>query len=241
MRDSPRYEHVREDEAVGGHPSLLQTQKLANTSLDDSTGKATQSNSEYISRCSQEGLSLVEFQRNLPSLVAHLTCILQDKELYRKLVGCQLSDAQRLLDSFQQLLDSSDLNPRFRKSLSVATQRISAKSGSYPACYELKDVAQQGEYPVNAGGFADIYKGMFQGRVVCLKTFRLYQTDQIEHMLKATSKEAILWRQLLHPNVLTLFGLYRFRNRISLVTMWMENGDINVYLKKNPAAPRQRL
>ncbi|KAG6907964.1 hypothetical protein DXG01_006752, partial [Tephrocybe rancida] len=103
------------------------------------------------------------------------------------------------------------------------------------------DVVQEGEYPVNAGGFADIYKGMFQGRVVCLKTFRLYQTDQIEHMLKATSKEAILWRQLLHPNVSTLFGLYRFRNRISLVTLWMENGDINVYLKKNPTAPRQRL
>ncbi|KAG6905534.1 hypothetical protein DXG01_002185, partial [Tephrocybe rancida] len=182
-----------------------------------------------------------EFIRNIPSLVAHLTRILQDRELYRKLVGCQLSDAQRLLDSFQQLLDSSDLDQRFRKSLSVATQRISAKSGFYPACYELKDVAQQGEYPVNAGGFADIYKGMFQGQVVCLKTFRLYQTDQIEHMLKiddlskATSKEAILWRQLLHPNVLTLFGLYRFQNRISLVTLWMENGDINVYLKKNPA------
>ncbi|KAG6916044.1 hypothetical protein DXG01_008668 [Tephrocybe rancida] len=145
------------------------------------------------------------------------------------------------LSTPSQLLDLPDLTPHFRKSLSVATHRLSARSGLYPACYESRDVVQEGEYPVNAGGFADIYKGKFQGRVVCLKAIRLYQTDQIEHMLKATSKEAILWRQLLHPNVLTLFGLYRFQNRVSIVTAWMENGDINVYLKKNPAAPRQRL
>ncbi|KAG6908248.1 hypothetical protein DXG01_005582 [Tephrocybe rancida] len=126
------------------------------------------------------------------------------------------------LSTPSQLLDSPDLTPHFRKSLSVATHRLSARSGLYPACYELKDVVQEGEYPVNAGGFADIYKGKFQGRV-------------------ATSKEAILWRQLLHPNVLTLFGLYRFQNRISIVTAWMENGDISTYLKKNPIAPRQRL
>ncbi|KAG6907960.1 hypothetical protein DXG01_006748 [Tephrocybe rancida] len=141
----------------------------------------------------------------------------------------------------KSLLDSPDLNPHFRKGLSVATQRISARSGLYPACYELKDVVQQGQYPVNAGGFTDIYKGVFRGRVVCLKTIRLYQNDQIHLVLKSTSKEAILWRQLLHPNVLTFFGLYRFQNRISLVTPWMENGDITVYLKKNPTAPRQRL
>ncbi|KAG6912487.1 hypothetical protein DXG01_014258, partial [Tephrocybe rancida] len=173
MHNSIPYTHPPEEDGLG--PSFLEVRKSAHTtSLDDSTGKNTQGNSE----------SPVESKRNLPSLVAHLTCILHDKQLYRKLVGCQQSDAQRLLDSFQQLLDSSHLDPHFRKSLSVATHRISARSGLYPACYELKDVVQEGEYPVNAGGFADIYKGMFQGRVVCLKTFRLYQTDQIEHMLK---------------------------------------------------------
>ncbi|KAG6907962.1 hypothetical protein DXG01_006750 [Tephrocybe rancida] len=175
-----------------------------------------------------------------------------------RLVGCQPLDAQRLLDSFQQvssitripsmiliipsqLLDSPDLNVHLRKSLNVAMRRISVRSGLYLTCYELKDVVQQGEYPVISGGFADIYQGIFQGRVVCLKTIRLCRNDQIEHMLKATSKEAILWRQLLHPNVSTLFGLYRFRNRISIVSEWMENGDITIYLKKNPTAPRQRL
>ncbi|KAG6915834.1 hypothetical protein DXG01_009620 [Tephrocybe rancida] len=195
-----------------------ETKILAKTSADDLIAKTTQSNSG----------SPVGFRHDL---MDHLKCILQDKQLYRRLVGCQPSDAQRLLDSFQQL----------RKSLNVAMRRISVRSGLYPTCYELKDVVQQGEYPVNIGGFADIYQGMFQGRVVCLKTIRLCRDDQIEHMLKATSKEAILWRQLLHPNVSTLFGLYRFRDRISIVSAWMDNGDITIYLKKNPTAPRQRL
>ncbi|KAG6851416.1 hypothetical protein C0991_009315, partial [Blastosporella zonata] len=85
------------------------------------------------------------------------------------------------------LLDLPDLDPHFRKALSVATHRISAKSGLYPACYELKDVVQLGEYPVNAGGFADIYKGVFRGQLVCLKTVRLYQDIQKEHVLKVSS------------------------------------------------------
>ncbi|KAG6905535.1 hypothetical protein DXG01_002186 [Tephrocybe rancida] len=246
MHNSIPYARPREDDAEGRLILLSEAKKaakkVAKMPLDDLIAKTLQGNSE----------SPVEFNHGVPYLVAHLISILQDKQLYKKLVGCQSSGAQRLLDSFQQLLDSPDLTHHFRKSLSVAMHRLAARSGLYPACYELKDVVQEGEYPVNAGGFADIYKGKFQGHVVCLKAIRLYRTDQIEHMLKdrglttsldlkATSKEAILWRQLLHPNVLTLFGLYRFQNRISIVTAWMENGDISAYLKKHPTAPRHRL
>ncbi|KAG6817144.1 hypothetical protein H0H87_012105 [Tephrocybe sp. NHM501043] len=181
---------------------------------------------------------------HLADLIARVTSILQGKELYKKLLKCNFSDAQRLLDSFQQLLDlDSPLDPHFLKDLTVATQRIAAESGLYPTCYELKDVVQLGQHPVAAGGFADIYKGTFRGQVVCLKTIRLYQKVHIDYALKKTAKEAILWRQLQHPNILTLFGLYLNNNdpRVSIVTLWMDNGDIRTYLKKKPTAPRRFL
>ncbi|KAG6916784.1 hypothetical protein DXG01_005366 [Tephrocybe rancida] len=54
-------------------------------------------------------------------------------------------------------------------------------------------------------------------------------------------KDAMMWGQLSHPNVLTIYGLFLFRNRVSIVAPWMENGDIGAYLKDNPDAPRPQL
>ncbi|KNZ79294.1 Serine/threonine-protein kinase HT1 [Termitomyces sp. J132] len=158
-----------------------------------------------------------------------------------RLLKLEATDGQKLLDTLQQLLDVPELDSRFRKDLIVALQRISTRTGLYPTCYELEGIEQIGQYPVGAGGFADIYKAMFQGQVVCLKTMRLYQGDQIEHVLKKLSKEVVLWSQLSHPNVLEMYGLFRFQGRPALVAAWIENGDINGYLQRNPSASRPRL
>ncbi|KNZ78276.1 putative serine/threonine-protein kinase [Termitomyces sp. J132] len=174
-------------------------------------------------------------------LIRQLDLVFRDVGLYRRLLECQPSDAQKLLDSFQRLLDMPGLGLRFRKNLTVATQRISSRSGLYPACYELKDVVQTEEHPVEGGGFADIYKGYLKGRAVCMKTIRLYQTSRIEDALKQISREAILWGQLSHPNVLTILGLFRFHKRVCVVTEWMLNGDITMYLRNHPSSPRPPL
>ncbi|KAG6887213.1 hypothetical protein C0992_013363 [Termitomyces sp. T32_za158] len=63
----------------------------------------------------------------------------------------------------------------------------------------------------------------------------------IEHFLKLYSKEAILWGQLSHPNILPIYGLFHREKCICFVSLWMSNGNINEYLKKNPGAPRQKL
>ncbi|KAG6908621.1 hypothetical protein DXG01_003946 [Tephrocybe rancida] len=177
----------------------------------------------------------------ISSLIVRLGSILSDVGLYRRLVGSKTSDAQRLLDSFQQILDIPGVHMSFRKRLIVATQRISAKSGLYPTCYELKDVVQDGEYPESSGGFADIYKGTFRGQVVCLKTIRLYQKTDIDYALKQMSKEALLWGQLRHPNIATIYGIFRFKNRVCMVSPWMANGDIRTYLSSNSQVPRLPL
>jgi len=144
-----------------------------------------------------------------------------------------------LLDIFQRLLDLPETPPSLQRNLIVATQRLSGRSGLYPVCYELVDVTTIGDYSESSGGFADIYKGQFQGRAVCLKTIR--KKSQMEHWLKVCSKEAILWGQLSHPNVVPFYGIYRFENRISFVAPWMEHGDVNAFLKSYPAVNRVLL
>ncbi|KAG6916785.1 hypothetical protein DXG01_005367 [Tephrocybe rancida] len=138
-----------------------------------------------------------------------------------------------LLDGLGICLSSS-----FRKDLIIAAQRLSSKAALAPTSYRLRDVTQVGDDPVASGGVADIYKGQFQGQVVCLKTMRLYKKAQIDHMWKKLWKEAILWGQLSNPNIAEIYGIYIHKNRVCIVSPWMENEDIHGYLEKTPDAPR---
>jgi serine/threonine protein kinase len=61
---------------------------------------------------------------------------------------------------------------------------------------------------------------------------------------KDFSREAVLWRQLSHPNLLPFYGVYHFkedRNRVCMVSPWMENGNVKGYLEGNPDANRISL
>ncbi|KAG6847736.1 hypothetical protein H0H93_006259 [Arthromyces matolae] len=176
------------------------------------------------------------------SLISYLRGVLDNTVQYKRLVGCQPPHTQPILDSFQLILDIPDLDWDFRKKLIVATQRISATSGLYPTCYDLRGV-EEISYQVNGGGYGDIFEGEFQGCRVCIKAVRIFRPDEREKILKQFSKEAILWGQLSHPNLLPIFGLFHSTSleRLCLVSPWMEHGDINRYLRQNPNAPRVLL
>ncbi|KAK7062540.1 Rho guanine nucleotide exchange factor [Paramarasmius palmivorus] len=50
-------------------------------------------------------------------------------------------------------------------------------------------------------------------------------------------REAIVWRQFKHPNVLPFLGLYyidEHRERLSLVSPWMKNGNLTQFLARQP-------
>ncbi|KAG6906673.1 hypothetical protein DXG01_012676 [Tephrocybe rancida] len=176
-------------------------------------------------------------QSTFPPPIHELESIFRDEELFGRLMECEAADAQRLLDSFQQLLDRADLDLPFRKDLIIAMQRLSSKSGLAPTCFMLEGVTV-GQYPVFAGGVAITYKAKFRNQSVAMR-------DYIEHASKQFLKEATLWGQLSHPNVLTMYGIYirgePKARMCGIVSPWMENGDISDYLKENPAAPRVRL
>ncbi|KAG6855286.1 hypothetical protein H0H87_005491 [Tephrocybe sp. NHM501043] len=174
-------------------------------------------------------------------LLSRIRSVVHDLEQYKKLLECRGSNAQKILDTLQNLLDRDDLDAQLRRSLVVAVQRLSEKSKLYPTCFELHHIIRDNQYPEVAGGFADIFKGKFEGQSVSLKAFRIYRSTEIEHFLKQVCREAILWGQLSHPNILPLYGLYRFGAQICLVSPWMEAGSVSQFLKSNPDAPCVQL
>jgi serine/threonine protein kinase len=161
-----------------------------------------------------------------------------------------------------QLLDSPSLDPSFRSPFMNALLRISRKTGLYPEVLLQNCVTLEGEDAVAAGQFGDVWKGTFEGQKVAVKVLKLYvQSDITKHLkvddfsyqsgsvmlmrlLQKVSYETLIWRQLRHSNILPFLCLYHVNNnraRIGLVSPWMENGNVQQYLRQVPDADRVSL
>ncbi|KAG5650048.1 hypothetical protein H0H81_000946 [Sphagnurus paluster] len=97
------------------------------------------------------------------------------------------------------------------------------------------------EFPVAGGTFADIYRGEFERRDVCLKVIRSNQQTVYSRISKIIAREAIFWGQFSHPNLVPFYGLFRNGPELSLVSPWATNGDLAEYLRSNAKVERVLL
>ncbi|THU85509.1 kinase-like protein [Dendrothele bispora CBS 962.96] len=174
------------------------------------------------------------------SLLARIETILGNPTEYRELLAQQGELAQSLLDLLQTLYDYPGVLPKLRSKILHAIIRLSDKSGLYPNCLALDNVTKVGDHPVAAGGFGEIWKGLIGGQMACLKVVKIYGDSDVQKLLKEFLKEAILWRQFNHPNVLPFLGLYFLdlsKQRICLISPWMEMGNLRQYLDKHGEDP----
>ncbi|KAF5356843.1 hypothetical protein D9756_006803 [Leucocoprinus leucothites] len=121
----------------------------------------------------------------------------------------------------------------------IALYKLSKETLLYPHCHVLKDIVfDQHE---SRGAFSDIHRGHHRDQQLCLKVVRLHQKSDTDAMLKTYAKEAILWGQLHHPNIVPFYGIYYLNNarrQVCLVSPWMRHGNLVEYLKSNPSSPR---
>ncbi|KAJ7235054.1 kinase-like domain-containing protein [Mycena rebaudengoi] len=164
--------------------------------------------------------------------------MLNNPEAYKTFLGSRETQAQHLLDLVQDLLDCDF--PASRPSLFKALIRLSRASGLHPRCFPLTELQKVGKQ-VAAGGFGDIWKGLIRGQHVSVKVMRIFQQEDIEIAMKDFGREALIWRQLSHPNLLPFFGLYYWDERLCLVSPWMENGNVLQFLKRTSASEAERI
>ncbi|KAF7349098.1 hypothetical protein MVEN_01431900 [Mycena venus] len=130
-----------------------------------------------------------------------------DSEASQSLCKAPNDYTQKLLDLLQDLLDYPLLNPSIHSVLLRGLLKLSKKLKQYPRCFTLRHLQLAGN-PVAAGSFGDIWKTQFHKEIVCVKVMRVYEEGDIEALLKGFHHEALIWRQLAHPNILPFFGVY---------------------------------
>ncbi|KAJ6596166.1 kinase-like domain-containing protein, partial [Mycena vulgaris] len=87
---------------------------------------------------------------------------------------------------------------------------------------------------VASGGFSDVWKGsLSDGQVVAIKRPRI-SLLQMKQLASGWSREIVLWRQLTHPNVLPLYGIYQMKDSynspVCMVSPWMKYGNVVQFL-----------
>ncbi|KAH8105621.1 kinase-like domain-containing protein [Phellopilus nigrolimitatus] len=152
-----------------------------------------------------------------------------------------VEEAQRVLD-----LDETVLAQEHRSLLLKLLTKTAKHHGYLPLQLYIKDVTRSGNYPVNGGGFADIWRGESNGSPVALKVLRVFgepDDPSWKNVHRELCKEAILWRNLKHKNILPFLGLCanEFAPRIAMVSLWMKNGDLRSYLATNPTEDRIQI
>ncbi|KAJ7021268.1 hypothetical protein C8F04DRAFT_922954, partial [Mycena alexandri] len=153
-------------------------------------------------------------------------------ETYKQVLSRRNTSAQHLLDFLQDLLDDS-CSGAAKPLLIRAVLRLSRVSGRHPRCFAVTDLKKEGTQ-VAAGYSSDLWKRSFRGKDVSIKIMRLFETSDIRVLLQEFSREALIWRQLSHPNLLPFFGLYYLDRRLCLISPWMQNGNILAYLRNKP-------
>ncbi|CUA67422.1 Serine/threonine-protein kinase PAK 6 [Rhizoctonia solani] len=98
---------------------------------------------------------------------------------------------------------------------------------------------------VAEGGFGDVWTGRFlkDGAKIGIKVLRftLSTGDVARKELKRTAREIYNWSKLDHENVNKLIGVIMFRERLGMVSEWMEHGNLRQYLGRNNDADRGEL
>ncbi|KAK0228805.1 kinase-like domain-containing protein [Armillaria fumosa] len=142
-----------------------------------------------------------------------------------------------VMDILQQELDDLSCPDEYRPACMKRLQVLSRTRNIVPSSFSCRNVTREGTYPVWGGGFSDIWKGRLHDTHVCLKVLRIFISGVArEKVVRDFCREALVWRQLRHPNVLPFLGVSEdlFAPSYCLISPWMINGNIIFYLEAHP-------
>uniref|UniRef100_A0A0W0FW06 Protein kinase domain-containing protein n=1 Tax=Moniliophthora roreri TaxID=221103 RepID=A0A0W0FW06_MONRR len=162
----------------------------------------------------------------------------------KKLLSLEERTVPFVMELIQSEIESCSSNAKeYRKRCIKCLSAMCKAYQKLPPSLFLDDITCSDNYPVGGGGFADIYRGTTGMRPVCLKLLRMFVESDLAARNQLVSQfchEALIWRQLKHPNVLPFLGVNTaiFAPGFCLISPWMDNGDIITYLKNNPTHDR---
>jgi len=204
----------------------------------------------FISSLKEHNPTGAQIMNNIPFtrpqlLVLEAISLPASKDALMSLRGEEALEAlvyiQKLLDKYLLSLDKKHERQTLRRFL----VRLAKESGILPRSMFLHNVSCEDRNSVAGGAFADIFYGTLpSGNPVALKRLRIFSRSAIEGGQHAAfCREALVWKQLHHPNILPFLGVDSdtFKPYLCMVSPWMQNGNLiscmNSRLEKSESVP----
>lgn len=169
-------------------------------SLVSSSAESSQSRKNSHSESLLEQLLALDDTR----LCARLVVMVTDETQYHQVLALRGGRAQAFLNLLQLVCSQAILfglcidiitqqqrlnfetDLSYRRRLVKTLILLSRSTGLYPKSMLLEGVTREPK-PVGRGGFADVYRGVFQGRPVAIKILRVYERTDVDKLLKVLS------------------------------------------------------
>ncbi|EIW78331.1 hypothetical protein CONPUDRAFT_60830 [Coniophora puteana RWD-64-598 SS2] len=181
---------------------------------------------------------------DLPSLAFQLSPVFGSHNNASSFFSQKGQNAQTLVDILQAILMRSKIDARSQRMARYAMIHLAANSSRYPQCLNLRNVTWGTSRMFARGKFADIYKGNIKAKPdvqLAVKVFRMHQTFGFEKPLKYLAREATVWGQLRHPNILPFYGVLQQGATLSLASPYLKYGQVRHYLEIHPSTNRALL
>ncbi|KAJ7468565.1 kinase-like domain-containing protein [Mycena latifolia] len=176
--------------------------------------------------------------------ISFLEFILKAKAEEEIVLGLQGNAAQSFLDVVQDALDRGFLmEQEYSSKAQRIIRKLSASSDKLPSSLFIGGVRRE-EHPSFGGGFADVYRASWNNQTVALKHMRHFvRGDELRRIRSKFCREALLWKDLEHPNILPFIGIDResFPSSFCMVSPWMEHGTVLNYLNNHGRGDMYRI
>lgn len=100
-----------------------------------------------------------------------------------------------------------------------------------PPAYWIDGVSCDNVEPHRVGGFADVYRALWNKQAAAVKVMRMFssQMDDNDPLQAAFLREIVVSRQVKHPFIQPFWGVDRitFAPRLGLISPWQYYGNIN--------------
>ncbi|KAJ6554051.1 kinase-like domain-containing protein [Mycena vulgaris] len=125
-------------------------------------------------------------------------------------------------------------------------RKLSESCDKLPSSLFITGVGGRDVHPTFGGGNGDIYRASYGDQIVALKHMRHFMRGAnlrrirlvgftIPQTCRNVCREALVWKDLQHPHILTFIGIDRetFPSSLCMVSPWMEHGTILEYLTRH--------
>ncbi|KAJ7718904.1 kinase-like domain-containing protein, partial [Mycena metata] len=112
-------------------------------------------------------------------------------------------------------------------------RKLSEACDKLPSSLFITGVSGRGEHPTFGGGFGSVYRASYDNKPVALKVMRHFvQGSELREICVKLCREALIWKELHHPYILTFIGIDQdsFPSTLGMVSPWMEHGTVLNYL-----------